>query len=128
MGRNIIETDKAPGAIGPYSQGISGCGFVFTSGQIAINPETGEFIDADIREQTEIVLKNVAAVLEAGNSSLDRALKITVYLIDIAEFSAVNSVFEKFFTKQPPARETVQVSGLPKGAKIEISAIGLVSS
>jgi 2-iminobutanoate/2-iminopropanoate deaminase len=128
MGRIIIKTDKAPKAIGPYSQGVIGGGLVFTSGQIAMDPASGEFLDVGISEQTDIVLKNVAAVLEAGNSSLDRVLKITVYLIDMAEFSAVNSVFEKFFSEQPPARETVQVSGLPKGAKIEVSAIGSVSS
>jgi 2-iminobutanoate/2-iminopropanoate deaminase len=100
--------------------------YIFTSGQIAIDPKTGELIDGDIYEQTELVLKNLAAVLEAGNSSLDRIAKITVYIIDMAEFSAVNNVFEKAFIKQPPARETVQVAGLPRGAKIEISAIGLV--
>jgi 2-iminobutanoate/2-iminopropanoate deaminase len=126
MDRIVISTDDAPKAIGPYSQGIQFGEYIFTSGQIAIDPTTGELIDGDIYEQTELVLKNLAAVLEAGNSSLDRIAKITVYIIDMAEFSAVNNVFEKVFIEQPPARETVQVAGLPRGAKIEISAIGLV--
>jgi 2-iminobutanoate/2-iminopropanoate deaminase len=126
VNRAVITTGEAPGAIGPYSQGITTGALIFVSGQIAIDPETGEFIDSDITDQTVLVLKNIGAVLEAGNSSLDRIAKITVYLIDMVDYSAVNDVFGKVFIEKPPARETVQVAGLPKGAKIEISAIGLV--
>lgn len=128
MDRIVVEAKNAPKPIGPYSQGICVGDFVFVSGQIAIDPATGEFVDADITEQTGLVLKNIDAVLKAGNSSLDRTIKITVYIIDMAEFSAVNDVFKKVFIEQPPTRETVQVAGLPKGAKIEISAIGLVGA
>ena len=128
MDRIVVKAEDAPKPIGPYSQGVCAGGLVFVSGQIAIDPVTGEFTNADITEQTVLVLKNIDAVLKAGNSSLDRTIKITVYIIDMAEFSAVNDVFKKVFIEQPPARETVQVAGLPKGAKIEISAIGLVGA
>jgi 2-iminobutanoate/2-iminopropanoate deaminase len=128
MERVVVSTKNAPDAIGPYSQAIKFGEYVFASGQIAIDPNTGELIEGDVSVQAELVLKNLGAVLEAGNSSLDRIAKITVYIIDMAEFSAVNNVFEKVFVEQPPARETVQVSGLPRGAKIEISAIGLVGA
>jgi len=128
MSRITIITDGAPQPVGPYSQGIKAENLVFVSGQIALDPETGKLIDGDIKEQTQRALKNVESVLTAGNSSLDGAVKVTVYLSDIADFPIVNDVFGEFFSKQPPVREAVQVAGLPKGAKIEISAIGLARS
>lgn len=128
MSRITIITDGAPQPVGPYSQGIKAENLVFVSGQIALDPDTGELIDGDIKQETQRVLKNVESVLVAGNSSLDSAVKMTVYLSDISDFPIVNEVFSEFFSKQPPAREAVQVAGLPKGAKIEISAIGLARS
>ncbi len=128
MSRITVITDGAPQPVGPYSQGIKAENLVFVSGQIPLDPGTGELIDGGIEEQTQRALKNVEAVLVAGNSSLDGAVKVTVYLSDIADFPIVNDVFSEFFSKQPPAREAVQVVGLPKGAKIEISAIGLARS
>ncbi len=125
MSRITIITEGAPKPVGPYSQGIKAENLVFVSGQIPIDPETGEFVEGGIRAQTEMALKNVESVLIAGNSSLDMAVKMTVYLSDITDFSTVNDVFSEFFSKQPPAREAIQAAGLPKGAKIEISAIGL---
>ncbi|MCL6473150.1 MAG: RidA family protein [Firmicutes bacterium] len=125
MSRIVIITEGAPKPVGPYSQGIKAENLVFVSGQIPIDPESGELVEGDIRAQTVRSLKNVESVLIAGNSSLDMAVKMTVYLSDIADFSAVNDVFSEFFSEQPPAREAIQVAALPKGAKIEISAIGL---
>jgi len=128
MSKITVFTEGAPKPVGPYSQGVKAENLVFVSGQIPIDPGTGELIQGDIKEQTHRVLRNVESVLVAGNSSLDMAVKMTVYLIDIADFSVVNDVFSDFFSKQPPAREAVQVAGLPKGAKIEISAIGLAKT
>ncbi|MHB8840501.1 MAG: Rid family detoxifying hydrolase [Candidatus Aquicultor sp.] len=128
MSRITIITDGAPQPVGPYSQGIKAENLVFVSGQIPLDPGTGELIDGGIEKQTQRALKNVESVLVAGNSSLDGAVKVTVYLSDIADFPIVNDVFSEYFSKQPPAREAVQVAGLPKGAKIEISAIGLARS
>lgn len=125
MSRITIIAEGAPKPVGVYSQGIRAGNLVFVSGQIAIDPETGDFVNEDIREQTKRTLKNVESVLVAGNSSLDMAVKMTVYLSDIADFSVVNEVFGEYFSEQPPAREAIQASALPKGAKIEISAIGL---
>jgi len=125
LNKITIITEGAPRPVGPYSQGIKAESLVFVSGQISIDPKTGDFIGGDVKEQTRRVLRNVESVLVAGNSSLDMAVKMTVYLSDIADFSAVNEVFSDFFPDQPPAREAVQVAALPKGAKIEISAIGL---
>lgn len=125
MSRITIIAEGAPKPVGPYSQGVKTGNLVFVSGQIAIDPDTENLIDGDIKEQTERVIKNIESVLVAGHSSLDMVIKMTVYLTDIADFSVVNSVFSEYFSNQPPAREAVEVSGLPKGAKIEISAIGL---
>ncbi|MDI6715539.1 MAG: Rid family detoxifying hydrolase [Actinomycetota bacterium] len=128
MSRITIISEGAPKPAGPYSQGIRSGDFVFVSGQIPLDPETNELIEGDMRKQAERALKNLESVLVAGNSSLDMVIKLTVYLVDISDFLIVNSVFSDFFPNQPPARETVQVSGLPKGARIEISAIGLARS
>lgn len=128
MNKVTIIAEGAPRPVGPYAQGVKANNLVFVSGQIALDPETGNLVDGDIKEQTERVLRNIEAILVAGNSSLDMTVKMTVYLSDIADFSVVNEVFSDFFSSQPPAREAVQVVALPKGAKIEISAIGLTKT
>jgi 2-iminobutanoate/2-iminopropanoate deaminase len=120
-----VQTDNAPAAIGPYSQAIKANGFVFVSGQIPIDPATGEFINRDIREQTEQVLKNVSAVLEASGSSLDQVVKTTVFLADMQDFGAMNEIYSLFFRENPPARATVAAAGLPRNARVEIEAIAL---
>jgi 2-iminobutanoate/2-iminopropanoate deaminase len=125
--REIIQTDNAPGAIGPYSQAIKAGGFVFCSGQIPTDPQTGEFVAGGIAEQTEQVLKNLKAVLEASGSSLDQVVKTTVFLADMKEFSGMNEVYAKFFSGAPPARATVAAAGLPRDARVEIEAVALVS-
>ena len=122
-----IQTEHAPAAIGPYSQAIKAGGFVFASGQIPIDPKTGEFVAGGIAEQTDRVLKNLAAVLDAAGSSLDRVVKTTVFLADMKEFGAMNEVYRKFFTGAPPARATVAAAGLPRDARVEIEAIAIVS-
>src|SRR6476619_2441892 len=124
--RERIQTDNAPAAIGPYSQAIKAGGFVFASGQIPIDPQTGQFVPGGIAEQTEQVLKNLSAVLEAAGSSLDQVVKTTVFLLDMQEFTAMNEVYGKFFGAQPPARATVQAARLPRDARVEIEAIALV--
>jgi 2-iminobutanoate/2-iminopropanoate deaminase len=123
--KQIIQTEQAPKAIGPYSQAIKSNGFVFASGQIPIIPETGEFVAGGIVEQTEQVIKNLSRVLEAAGSGLDRVVKTTVFLADMGEFAAMNEVYGKFFSTEPPARATVEASGLPRGARVEIEAIAL---
>ena len=125
--RTPVKTDRAPGAIGPYSQAIKAGGFVFASGQIPIDPQTGEFVPGGIGEQTEQVLKNLSALLEASGSSLAQVVKTTVFLADMKEFAAMNEVYGRFFTSEPPARATVAAAGLPKDARVEIEAIALLS-
>lgn len=127
MRREPVKTSNAPGAIGPYSQAIKVGEFVYTSGQVAIDPATGEFIGGGIAEQTERVLKNVAAVLEAAGSSLDQVVKTLVFLADMNDFSAMNEVYAKFFSEVPPARSTVEAARLPKDALIEIEAVALIT-
>jgi len=124
--RDTIQTDQAPQAIGPYSQAIRAGGFLFASGQIPIDPQTGQFIAGGIAEQTEQVLKNLAAVLLAAGSSLDRVVKTTVFLADMDEFALMNEVYGRFFVTQPPARATVEAARLPRDARVEIEAIALV--
>jgi 2-iminobutanoate/2-iminopropanoate deaminase len=123
--KQIIQTDRAPQAIGPYSQAIKARGFVYASGQIPIDPTTGQFVVGGIKEQTEQVMKNVTAVLEAAGSGLDRIVKTTVFLADMEEFAAMNEVYAKFFTSDPPARATLQAAGLPRDARVEIEVIAL---
>jgi 2-iminobutanoate/2-iminopropanoate deaminase len=125
--RAAVKTDKAPGAIGPYSQAIKAGGFVFASGQIPIDPQTGQFVAGGVAEQTEQVLKNLSAVLEAAGSSLSQVVKTTVFLADMKEFTAMNEVYGKFFTGDPPARATVAAAGLPKDARVEIEAVALLA-
>ncbi len=124
--RTIVSTDGAPAAIGPYSQGVKGAGLVHCSGQIAMDPASGEVIGDDAATQAEGALKNLQAVLEAAGSSLDKVLKCNVYIIDMGEFAAINEVYGRFFTgDSPPARACVEVSGLPKGALFEIDCVAL---
>lgn len=124
--RERIQTDNAPAAIGPYSQAIRAGEFVFVSGQIAIDPATGQFVGGTVAEQTERVLKNLAAVLKAAGSGLDKIVKTTVFLADMKDFVEMNEIYATFFTDAPPARATVAAAGLPRDAKVEIEAIALV--
>ena len=123
--REKIQTAAAPQAIGPYSQAICANDLVFASGQIPIDPATGQFVSGGIAEQTEQVLRNLAAVLEASGSGLERVVKTTVFLADMDEFAAMNEVYGRFFTNEPPARATVQAARLPRDARVEIDAIAL---
>ncbi len=116
----------APAAIGPYSQGVRAGSFVFLSGQIPLDPATGQLVAGDITSQTEQVMTNLAAVLRAAGTSLDRVVKTTIYLTDLADFSTVNQVYAQFVGTPPPARATVQVSRLPRDARVEIDAIALL--
>ena len=125
--RERIQTDNAPAAIGPYSQAIKAGGFVFVSGQIPIDPQTGQFVAGGVAEQTEQVLKNLSAVLEAAGSSLDRVVKTTVFLADMKEFTGMNEVYATFFSSPPPARATVAAAGLPRDARVEIEVVALAS-
>ena len=124
--KKVISTDKAPKAIGPYSQGILVGKFLFISGQIAIVPETGELIKGDIESETEQILKNIKAIVEEEDGSMENIVKTTIYLKDMSNFSRVNEIYGKFFTPMPPARATVEVSNLPKGTDIEIEAIAVL--
>ncbi|MGH9899109.1 MAG: RidA family protein [Pyrinomonadaceae bacterium] len=124
--KQIVHTLQAPQAIGPYSQAIITEQFIYTSGQVAINPETGELVEGGIAEQTDRVLKNLAAVLSAAGSGLDRVVKTTVFLKDMNEFAAMNEVYGKYFSVDPPARSTVEVARLPRDARIEIESIARV--
>jgi len=126
MAKEVISTTAAPAAIGPYSQAIRVGNLLFVSGQIPIDPATGEVVAGDIRAQTRQVLKNLAAIVEAAGSSLDRVAKATVYLRDLSEFAAMNEVYAQFFGGEPPARSTVQIARLPRDAAIEIDLIAEV--
>ena len=123
MEKKPIQTSQAPSAIGPYSQAIRIGDFLYTSGQIALKPDTMEMMNGEIEEETEWVLKHIEAILQAGGLSLAHVIKTTVYQTDLGEFSRMNQVYEKFFKETKPARACVQVAALPKGAKVEIDAI-----
>ena len=126
MARRTISTDGAPAAIGPYSQAVVAGQLVFCSGQIPLDPTTGEMVGAgDVRVQAERVLENLRAVLEAAGASLEAVVKTTIFLADLQDFGTVNEVYARYFPKHPPARATVQAAGLPKGALIEIEAIAV---
>jgi len=125
MKNTQIVTEKAPAAIGPYSQGIKAGGMVFVSGQIPVNPATGELI-TDIAAATRQSLSNLSAVLQAAGCSMDQVVKTTVFLSDLKNFTAMNEVYSDFFAANPPARSTVEVAGLPKGAVVEIEAIAVL--
>jgi 2-iminobutanoate/2-iminopropanoate deaminase len=120
-----ISTENAPGAIGPYSQAVKAGGMVFCSGQIPINIETGEFVSDDVAEQTEQVLKNLSAVLEAAGSSLNKVVKTGVFLADMNDFAAMNEVYGRYFSDNKPARATVQAARLPRDARVEIDCIAV---
>jgi 2-iminobutanoate/2-iminopropanoate deaminase len=124
--KEIVNTKNAPGAIGPYSQAVKVGELVFVSGQIPIDPSTGNFVSEDVTEQTEQVLKNLSAVLEAAGSSLKSVVKTTVFVADMDDFATVNDVYARFFTENFPARATVQAARLPKDARVEIEAIALI--
>lgn len=123
--RDVISTDQAPKAIGPYSQAIRAAGMIFTSGQIAIDPATQQVIAGDIAAQTDRVLKNLSAVLQASGSRLDKVLRCTVFLKNMGDFAAMNEVYGRYFTQSPPARSTVEVARLPKDVLVEIDVIAL---
>ncbi|HYK98114.1 MAG TPA: RidA family protein [Candidatus Acidoferrales bacterium] len=127
MGQELrsVNTDKAPKAIGPYSQAIVTGDLIFCAGQVALDPKSGDLVSGDIREQTRRVLDNLAAVLDAAGAGLDRVTKTTVFLTDFAEFAAMNEVYAEKFGAHRPARSTVQISTLPRGARIEIECIAM---
>lgn len=123
--REVISTDHAPKAIGPYSQAIRAAGFIFTSGQVAIDPATQQVVAGDVGAQTERVMKNLAAVLEASGSNMKKVLRCTVFLKNMGDFAAMNEVYGRYFTQAPPARSTVEVARLPKDVLVEIDVIAL---
>ncbi|MGB2627083.1 MAG: RidA family protein [Candidatus Acidiferrum sp.] len=121
--KSIVLTERGPKPIGPYSQAVKSNGFVFVSGQIALDPKTAEFVGTDVSTQTERVMENLKAILEAAGTSLSHVVKTTVYLKDMNDFAAMNEVYAKYFTASPPARSTVQAARLPKDALVEIDVI-----
>ena len=123
--RRIVKTEGAPQAIGPYSQAVVAGGFVYASGQIPLDPATGQFVEGGVREQTEQVLRNLSKVLEAAGTSLERVVKTTVFLADMSDFAAMNETYGRFFGAEPPARSTVQAARLPRDARVEIDVIAL---
>jgi 2-iminobutanoate/2-iminopropanoate deaminase len=125
MSKDVVRSDRAPLPIGPYSQAIRAAGLLFLSGQVALDPATGQMVGADIKTQTRQVLANLAAVLEAAGSSMDRVLKTTVFLRDLNDFGAMNEEYQAVFRELPPARSTVQVSRLPRDALVEIECVAL---
>jgi 2-iminobutanoate/2-iminopropanoate deaminase len=124
--KDVVFTPRGPKPIGPYSQAIKANGFLFVSGQVALDPLTGEFAGADVRQQTERVMENLKAILEASGVSLAHAVKTTVYLKDMNEFTAMNEVYGRYFTVAPPARSTVQAARLPKDALVEIDVVAVL--
>jgi 2-iminobutanoate/2-iminopropanoate deaminase len=128
MKKRVIQTDQAPAAIGPYSQAVRVDNFLYTSGQIALDPQSGEFLSGEIEQETERTIENISAILTAGGLSLDNVIKTTVYLTDLSHFARMNHIYEKYFSGNKPARACVQVAALPKGAKVEIEAIAIAAS
>ena len=126
MERTVVSTTNAPQAIGPYSQAVAAGSFVFVSGQLPIDPATGALLEGDIGAMTRQIFANLAAVLTAAGSSLERVVKVTVFLADLNDFQAMNAAYAEFFPAAPPARSTVQVARLPRDARIEIEAIAHV--
>ena len=121
-----IATDRGPKAIGPYSQAVKANGFVFLSGQIALDPKTQQIVEGDVARQTERVLENLKAIVEAAGSSIERAVKTTVFLADMNDFAAMNEVYGRYFIAHPPARSTVEVARLPRNVRVEIDLIALL--
>ena len=125
MHKSVVSTPDAPEAVGPYSQGVSANGLVFCSGQIPLDPQSGELIDGSIADQTRRCMESLSAVLGAAGSSLDKVVKVTVYLADIADYAEFNEAYAAFVGAEPPARAAFAVSALPKGARIEVECIAL---
>ena len=123
----VVSTKSAPAAIGPYSQAIKAGGFVFTAGQIPLDPESGDLVAGGIVEQAERVMKNLAAVLEAAGSSFDQVVKSTCFIVSLDDFPAFNEVYGRYFGATPPARSTVQVSKLPRGSLIEVECVAITN-
>ncbi len=126
MKKKVIQTEKAPKAIGPYSQAIQAGSFLFLSGQIPLDPKTGELVKGDIRQQTRQVLENLKGVLECEKLGMEDVVKVTIFLKDIGNFNQVNEVYANYFPSSPPARSTVEVAKLPRDVEIEIEAIALI--
>lgn len=126
MDKRIVATEGAPKAVGPYSQGVVVDGWLWTAGQVALDPATGKLVGTDSATQAERALTNLRAILEAAGTSLDRVVRTTVYLIDMDDFAAVNAVYARYFGDRPPARACVEVSRLPLGARVEIDAVARV--
>jgi 2-iminobutanoate/2-iminopropanoate deaminase len=125
MSKTVVATTEAPEAIGPYSQAITAQGVVYCSGQVPLEPASGELVESAVAGQTRRCLQNLSAVLDAAGTSLSRVVKVTAYLTDMGDFSEFNSVYSEFFTTDPPARATVGVAALPKGARVEVECIAL---
>lgn len=123
MEKKIIRTDNAPAPIGPYNQAVQFGNMLFVSGQIAIDPKTGELYTGDIQTETKLVMENLKAILTEAGMDFSNVLKSTIFLMDMGQFAQVNEVYGSYFSENPPARETVQVAGLPKGVKVEISVV-----
>ena len=126
--KKIISTSEAPAAIGPYSQAVRSGNFLFCSGQIPLDPKSGQIVSGDIATQTRRVLDNVGAVLKAEGLTFENIVKTTIFLTDLGDFQTVNEIYGSYFKQQPPARSTVQVSALPKGAKVEIEVIAVTDN
>ena len=126
MNREVVQTDQAPKAIGPYEQAIKANGLIYTAGQIPTDPKTGNFVEGGITAQTRQVLENLKAILEAGGSTLERVVKTTVFLKNMADFAAMNEVYEQYLGSVKPARSTVAVAELPRGALVEIDLVAIV--
>ena len=124
--KTVIATPNAPQAVGPYSQGIQAGGFIFTAGQLGLDPASGAFAGEDITAQTRQALRNLQAVLEAAGSGLDGVVKTTIFVVDMGDFKTVNAIYAEFFTDEPPARSTVQVAALPLGGLVEIEMVAVV--
>ena len=125
MTKRVISTEKAPAAVGAYSQAVAADGLIFCSGQVALDPASGEFIGGSVGDQTRACMNNLSAVLEAAGSSLEKLVKVTIFLTNIDDFAEVNEAYASFFGTDPPARATVGVAGLPKGAQVEIECVAL---
>ena len=123
MPERTISTEKAPKAIGPYSQAVVAGDLIFTSGQIALDPKTQQMVEGDVRAQTERVMENLSAVLEGAGTGFENVVKATIFLVDLKDFATVNEIYGKRFPRDPPARSTVQVAALPRGARVEIELI-----
>lgn len=126
MSLELLATKKAPGAVGPYSQGVKAGNMIFTSGQLAIDPKSGELLTGDIQKQARMSLDNVKAVLEAGGATMEDVVKVTVFVEDVSKFSLINEVYGEYFSKHKPARSLVEVAKLPLNAEIEIEAIAVI--